>query len=313
MQSNTNIILGIESINPDEYHEVTYKGINIFYKNKYYIITVYHGLPVKYVKINNMTFDFILSKWNDLVIIPITIIHNTVNIFKHFIKKQLDVNEKLLLGNITLKFVGNIFKPIHNIPGNPNITYNVLEYNNIISNNIIDGEPVCSETNGLYGIVSSCSNTNLYLIPSIYILMTLDKINNMNNIIYTINENINNIYKIDNYKVICNKIYCNIHKMYIPFDNYIVFHSNKDSKLKITTNINTDKLIKPVEFINPYISLNNNIIRRGNYIELTSGLMHLFKLLNETDFLERLFSLLTNENNIQYKNYYIHTNKYKLS
>ncbi len=292
--------LYIESLINDE-HIVKYKGIHINYKNKFYIITIYHGLPVKYVKINNIKItDFIISKWNDLLIIPLNFVHDNIFIFKHFIKKDLDINEKCMSDDNKLKFIENTFSPIHEIPGNPVIMYNVFKH---YSNNIfIAGEPVYNTTDGLYGIIAQSINNTLIVVPSIYILMTLDK---NNNIIYSLDEKIYNIYKINNYKILNDKIYCQLHKSYIPIECYIVFNCDSDIKIKININ-NIDRYGRIIEFKNPNIILSNSIIRHENTIKLTSSLMHLLKELEEFEILERLFSYLTRDNYIQYNQYIIH-------
>ncbi len=296
-----NVSLYIQGIEDEEYN-LDYKGIHINYKNKFYIITIYRGLPIKYVKINNIKItNIIISKWNDLLIIPLSVVHDNIFVFKHFIKKDLDINEKCTSNNIKLKFIQNTFNPIHEIPGNPLVMYNIFRKN--ISDNLICGEPIFNNTNGLYGLVTqNISNNMIFVIPSIYILMTLDKHDNN---IHILDENINNITKISTYKTICNKIYCPIHKTYIPIDCYIVFNCDKDSKIKININ-HIDRYARIIEFKHPSILLSNSIIKINNTLKLTSSLLHLLKETNEFEILECLFSgRAIKDNLISYKNYFI--------
>ncbi len=303
MNSNTiDVKLFIDGIN-DEYI-IDYKGIHVNYKNKYYIVTIYRGLPIKYIKINNIVINnFIVSKWNDLLIIPLSFIHENVFVFKHFIKKDLDINEKCINNNIKLKFIQNTFNPIHEIPGNPVVMYNVFKKNS--ADNLICGEPIYNNNNGLYGIVTqNISNNMVFVLPSIYILMTLDK--QFNNI-YVLDERKELITKINNFKTICDKIYCPIHKTYIPIDCYVVFNYDKDVRIKLNIN-NIDRNARIVEFKNPSIFLSSSIIIENNNIILTSSLLHLLKELNEFELLSRLMITDCKKNSIYYKNHLIINN-----
>jgi hypothetical protein len=303
MSSNTiDVKLFIDGI--DNEFIIDYKGIHINYKNKFYIVTIYRGLPIKYIKINNIVItNFIISKWNDLLIIPLNFVHENVFVFKHFIKKDLDINEKCINNHIKLKFIQNTFNPIHEIPGNPVIMYNVFKkYSN---DNLICGEPIYNNNNGLYGIVTqNISNNMVFVLPSIYILMTLDK--QFNNI-YVLDERKDLIIKINNFKTICDKIYCPIHKTYIPIDCYVVFNYDKEVRIKININ-NIDRNARIVEFKNPSIILSSSIIIEDNNIRLTSSLLHLLKELNEFELLSRLMITNCKINSIYYKNHLIINN-----
>ncbi len=301
--STSTIIVSLYLDGIDDEYCIEYKGIHINYKNKFYIVTVYHGLPIKYVKINNINIsDFIISKWNDLLIIPLSFVHENIFTFKHYIKKELDINEKCISNNNKLKFIQNTFKPIHEIPGNPVIMYNVFKTNS--SDDLVCGESVYNNTNGLYGIVIQNINNIVLVIPSIYILMTLDK---QSNNIYVLDEKIELINKINNYKTICDKIYCNIHKTYIPINCYVLFHF--DINKIFTINIRKiDRIARIVEFKNPSIILSNSIIKisgtQNNILRLSTGLMHLLKVTNEIEILSRIMNS-NNSNIIVYKNYKI--------
>jgi hypothetical protein len=291
----------------DEEYNIDYQGIHIYYKNKYYIVTIYRGLPVKYVKVNNIIItNFIISKWNDLLIIPLNFVHDNIHVFRHFIKKDLDINEKCINNHIKLRFIQNTFNPIHEIPGNPVVMYNVFKKN--VSDNLVCGEPIYNQTGGLYGLVTQnisnmVINNMVFVLPSIYILMTLDK---QSNNIYVLDENKELITKISNYKTICDKIYCPIHKTYIPIDCYIVFNCDSDTRIKININ-NIDRYARIIEFKNPSIILSNSIIKTPSTkgIVLTSGLLHLLKELNEFEILSRIMTMGLKNNYISYRNYII--------
>jgi hypothetical protein len=249
---------------------------------------VHQGYPIKSISINNKKYDdYIICAWCDLLILPL--LSNDFSdsfVFKQFVKKQMEPTDKLYINDNKVKFNHREFIEIGMIPNNPTIMYNV--YLNDI-NNIIAGQPIYN--NKLAGIVSKISNEYIYTIPINYILTALTKKDNT--IIYSLNENINYIHKINKYKLICGKIYCPLHKMYIPIETFVIINSDLEYVL----------LLKNGRIINATLNnitnnnYNNNLIINNDKITFTSSFMHLLKLLDKTELIENILVKLMN--NIQ--------------
>jgi hypothetical protein len=196
-------------------NELDVQGTLISYKNNIFIISVHFGYPIESIKINNEIYkNFIICAWCDLIIIPYKMELN-IYTFKHFVKKQMEPTDKYFSNDSKLKFINNVFMEIGMIPNNPTIMYNVLKS----IGNVTSGAPIYNEKNKLVGIISRFENidmdiNNVYCIPVNYILHALNKMDNTK--IYSLNENIEEIVKINNYKIVCGKIYCILHKTYIP-------------------------------------------------------------------------------------------------
>jgi hypothetical protein len=205
MMKSINITLNLQTIKRDDEIEIEVAGILMNYNKKAYIISVHQGLPIKSIIINNKTYsDYIICAWCDLIIIPSNDSFSDLFVFKQFVKKQMDPLDKLFINNNKAKFINHDFMEIGMIPNNPIIMYNKLEIDNIncSNNNILSGQPIYNMQDKLVGMVSRIDENHIYTIPTNYILNALNKKDNT--IIYSLNEDINNIQKINNYKVICN-------------------------------------------------------------------------------------------------------------
>jgi hypothetical protein len=298
-----NITFNLQTIKKDEDINIETHGTLIIHDSKKFIIAVHHGKPIKTITINhNIYNDFIICAWCDLVIIPYNIETDRF-VFKQFVKKQIDPTDKYYLNSTKLKFINNIFMEIGIIPNNPTIMYNLLKSTEETST----GVPIYNEKNKLAGIVSRFQNTeekiNIYCIPVNYILTALNKIDNTK--LYSLNKDINSIIKINNYKTVCGRIYCPLHKTYITIDSFIAVNGDINSKFYITLENgrrNHENLIA----INNNMT-NNNIIMNDNTITLTSGFMHLLKVLDEIELLEEIL-MKTHINNNYINNNYINNN-----
>ena len=226
------IILKINSLNKN-YDVFETRGIFICIGKKYYIVTVHQGLPVKEITFNikdieyNLT-DFTICGWNDLIIVPLKPdCKPNLFVFKHFVKKQ--INSKYLIDNKIVNYMENEFIPINMMPSNPsNLYYKMNSLEPIIRDGDC-GKPLVDSKNKLIGLVCKANDTIIYIIPSIYILQSIKKIDNTT--IYIINED---ICKIDNYKVKENKtIYSNKINCLIPIETYIVLEGDKDTRFTI--------------------------------------------------------------------------------
>ena len=292
-----NIIYELDSLNNcREIVKVELKGIIINYEKKNYIISVHQGLPIKKIIINSKEYlNYIYCAWNDLIIIPIDEIIPTTFVFKQFVKKQMDFNNIYTINDFQAKFMKVAFAPIKMIPANPHVMYNIFKCNE----NILPGQPVI-DNNKLCGITCKFENDNIFVIPINYIIKSLTKKNNRN--IYTINNNLEYISKINNNKIICGKIYCQYHKTYIHPECFISFYGDEDYKFNITIN-NINRIINAEIFKNRIIDNSDSFIIKDNTIKLTSGLLHYLKIIGEQSLIKLIFTNDSDE--IKYDDYKI--------
>ena len=266
------IILIVNSINNTVEMETT--GIAIIYNKQKYIVTVHQGLSIKTIKISTYEFtDFIVCGWNDLILIPINVTFPNLFVFKHFVKKQINVLTKL---NSSIKYIDNEFFPINMIPENPpNLYYKM-------STSVeINGGPVYNNKN-LVGIISKTEDNILYVIPAIYIIKSCEKIDNTT--IYTLNCSPT---KINRYKVINKSIYYRKINSLIPVTTYIALEGDKNT-FTITIN-NKTTIESPIPFINTFIKNSMNL-EIDECIHINSCFLHLMKIVyNDTDLIKNIF------------------------
>ena len=288
------IKLTIDNIT-DDIINIDLYGFTIKYDMMYYIVTVHLGLPIKSIHIHIdgiLKIDnYIISKRNDLLLIPLLFPLKDQFVFCHFDKKQINYTESYLCSarngstesylcsafNLCeIKLDCNIFLPINMIPNNPTIMYHVFNYDE----NIKTGMPVYSSDMKLHGIVSKVDD-NVYVLPSHYIINTIMKENSL----VLMKDMIDNITKIDNKMIKNNRIYCKYHKTYIPVDSYISYHM--DVNITTKQNITKKAIMKP--YINRIIN-NNELIRNGKEYHYTSGYIHLLQILGEFEMIQRILS-----------------------
>ncbi len=298
MMKSINITLNLQTIKNDDEIEIEVAGVLINYNKKDYIISVHQGLPIKSIIINNKTYsDYIICAWCDLIIISSDDSFPDLFVFKQFVKKQMDPLDKIFINDNKAKFINHEFMEIGMIPNNPTIMYNKLEIdNNSSNNNILSGQPIYNMHNKLAGIVSKIDDNYIYTIPTNYIFTALNKKDNT--IINSLNEDINNIQKINNYKVVCGKIYCSLHKMYIPIDSYIIINSDNISSLLLKNGRTKEAQLIIIDNHN----YNNNLIIKENVINFTSGLLHLLKLLGEVKLLNKMLTSKLDKSKTQLNN-----------
>jgi hypothetical protein len=266
----------------------------IVYNSKNYLISDHQGLPIKYVKINDIIIkDYIICNWCDLIIIPFENI-STFAPFKHFVKKQINSTDNLFLEDTKLTYVNTIMIPINNLPHNPSIMYNILSFTQKIK--VSPGMPIYTDNFKLCGIVSKITDTSVLCIPMIYILRAFEKIDNTTIYKLKYNDNSDNITKINNYKILCNKVYCQLHKNYIPITTFIVIYGDTNQTFNIVVN-DVEQICGVENFDNIdnidniSISNTNNIIQNNNRIKVTSGLLHLLKIYKEYNIIDRIFKM----------------------
>ena len=261
----------------------------INYKNNNYIISVHQGLPIKQIIINEIIIDnYIQCEWCDLLIIPVSSkmmsSFSNVFVFKQFVKTQLDTTVNYTTNHILYKYIESIFMPISMIPNNPSIMYNVMKQIEPLFQKA--GTPICIN-NKLSGIIAKNKNDHIYSIPVNYILIALNKVDNTT--IYMLDENIKDIYKINNYKVICDKIYCKLHKLYVPINCYIAVHGDSKYNCHIEYNNGRIKNQEICEFKNIILNKSKIILEKNN-ITISSGFFHWLKLDNKIDIIKKIFS-----------------------
>ena len=279
--------------------EVEMKGSIINFNSKSFVVSVHNGYPIEKVIINNKTFDdFIICAWCDLILIPYdNIFHCDSIAFKQFVKKQLEPEDKYFYNNIKLKYINNIFTPIGDMRCNPIIMYNCFKSDIVLDDCI--GAPIYNDKNKLAGIITKIINTNdIYCIPANYILKALVKTNNTK--IYSLIEEIDYIEKINNYKIICDKIYCSLHKNYIPVETYVAIHGDVSTYFSIILKNGRCKRVLAFETTNNLI--NNKLLVNKNIITLTYGLITILHALDEIELLEKINE---HNDNIKWKNYII--------
>jgi hypothetical protein len=289
-----NLILTLQlySFNKDEIN-IILNGTIICYNGMHYIVSVHKGLPIIKINIGDIPINMdtvIKCKWNDLLIIKLNtellIKLSDAFVFKQFVKKQMDATNKYYTNDIIFKYKGNLFLPISMIPYNPLIMYNVMTTTNTIKN-VLAGSSIYTSDNKLCGIVLQINKKTIYSIPINYIFMLLNRSDISNDTIFTLNEDISQIYKINNFKVICDKIYCRIHKTYIPVETYIVTNGNIkyyiEYKNEISQGFTLRRNVELSRFTNNYINIDNMIITNDNIVKITSGFLHWLKIIGETE------------------------------
>jgi hypothetical protein len=276
------IRLDICNIDSDEI-QIDLFGFIIKHNDMYYIVTVHLGLPIKDIhiigipKINN----YIISKRNDLLIIPILFPIKDQFVFRQFGEKQIDYNETYYCNDTKIVLNSNVFLPINMIPNYPTIMYHICCVQGVHNTGLDDikvGMPIHNIDNKLRGLVSKMDD-NIYVIPSHYIINTITKDNNL----VQMKNNIDYIMKIDNKIIKNDKIYCKYHKTYIPIDSYVAYHMD----VNITNKQNITKKAIIVPYYNRIIN-SNEIIRKDKDFEITSGYLNLLQILGQYEMIERI-------------------------
>jgi hypothetical protein len=261
----------------------------MFYNNRYYLISDHQGLPIKYVKINDIIIkDYIICNWCDLIIIPFENISGLIA-FKNFVKKQINSTDNIFLEDIKLTFINTIMIPIGNLPNNPSIMYNIFNYNSA-QIKLSPGMPIYTNNFKLCGIVSKIMDKSVLCIPMIYIFRALEKIDNATIYKLKYDNDINNITKINNYKILCNKVYCQLHKNYIPINSFIAIYGDINQTFNIIVN-EVESVCSVNSLDNKFISNSNEIIQNNNRIKITSGLLHLLKIYKEYHIIDRIIKM----------------------
>jgi len=302
------IILKIHSImNEDIMIETS--GFIFNFNKLNYLVTVHQGLPVKEIQfnVNDTThrFDsFTICGWNDLLIQPIDTTISDLFVFKHFVKKQINVSCKYYINMETnvVKYIENEFFPINMIPGNPSNLYYCMKTTSDFIKDGDAGKPVYCMNNKLIGITCKVKDNMVYVIPSIYLLKSIMKTNNTN--IYTLNTDIDNIKKIGRYNVKNNnisKIYYQEINSLIPIESFIVLEGDVDKLCNILQSDKMDRRIEYTPFINNNIINNMNLIIKNKVIHITSSFVHLIKIYyKDISVIKNIFNNMESKTRFEY-------------
>lgn len=265
----------------DDIINIDIYGFTIKYQERYYIVTVHLGLPIKEIIIEGIPKidNYILSKRNDLLIIPVLFPLRDQLAFHQFDEKLINYNENYYCGDSILKLKSNVCLPINMIPNNPTIMYNLFYAKN---NNIKVGMPIHTSDNKLRGIVCRMDDM-IYVLSSHYIVNTILKPNEL----VQMKHNIINIIKIDNKMIKNDKIYCKYHKTYIPVDSYISYHM--DVSIMNKQNITKKAITIPVKNL---IINSNELMRDGKEFIHTSGYLNLLQILGEYEMINRIIGII---------------------
>jgi hypothetical protein len=255
------------------YHSV--KGFLLNYKSNKYIISVHHGLPIL------DTQDILINcSWNELLILNNSSDLLNLKEIKQLKYKIPPINNNLYImynynNEIKLIIEDYTLININNLPTNPQIIYikaSIISYQDTLKS--LSGSPVFNIYNKLIGIFCKQENNYVYILPTYYIIKTLEKKNNYS--IYNINFN-EPIKNINNYIVKNNTIYHASLNMNIPLNAYFLLNGDEDNSILINKNYR----IKYTDITNELpISNDRNIIEEDNVFIVNASLLLFLKLLN---------------------------------
>lgn len=247
---------------------VEINGFILNYNSIDYLITLHQYYPIKSINIDNLQFEeynIIQSSWNELLIIK-----NIDNInyrkVKH-IKSVLPlINQELYCKNEISLVIDYEYHNINNFPFYPRILYIKISK----SDNHHYGLPIFQKNKKLIGIIASIYDDYSLVIPTYYILKTLQK--KCNNNIYVINNN--NIKKIDKYNVKNNCVYHNQLSLKIPLDVYFTLEGDDNKNVLINSQECTYLLLD-------YFPLSNEryLLKEDDYYVVNATLLIILKLI----------------------------------
>ena len=174
-------------------------------KDKKYIVSVHHDMPIKYKNIK-VTFDSLTFYthvihrpiWNELVVLdfPDTVDYDCPIYCKGY-KTSINKNDKLhasYISNIKYRELTKI--PYYGFPWEYSSLYYKILFKDVCDN-YKSGMPIYDDKKRLVGIFSKREDNIGYIIPSIYLQKTFERLDNDN--IYIIEDK--NITKVNNYNV----------------------------------------------------------------------------------------------------------------
>lgn len=235
----------IKLINDKEYpFTIEVFATIIRYNNDYYLVSTHLGQKIDKIEYDeNIYTEFIYGHWSGLIIVKLNEKPKD-KIFTQIMKSHIDPSTNMKIDDSKAIYIKQEYFPINMIPSNPsNLYYKV-------KSKVQDtGKPLYYE-NKLYGIVSKCESNYVYVIPSIYIIRTLER--KSNDILICKSKDIKCIGK---YKVYDNIIYSKEFRYQIKLDAYLSLISDINTRINYN---NTDyylkfKNIKKSYYTNTYI------------------------------------------------------------
>jgi hypothetical protein len=235
----------IKLINDKEYFftiEVFATILN--YNTNYYLVTTHLGLKIDKIEYNNNIYtEFIYGHWSGLIILKLNE-KPTDKVFSQIMKSHIDPLTNIKIDDMKAIYIKQQYFPINMIPSNPsNLYYKV-------KSTVQDTGKPLYHGNKLYGIVSKCESNYVYVIPSIYIIRTIEK--KINDILICKTKEIKSIGK---YKVYDNIIYSKEFRYQIKLEAYLSIIADIDNRINYnyTNNYLKYKNIKKSYYINTYI------------------------------------------------------------
>lgn len=256
---------------------VKLKGFVIHYNSNNYLITLHRYYPIKKINIEEVMFidnlnyfeneNIIQSSWNELLIIK-NMDGLECNKIKHIKASLPNLNQELYCEDKKLMVTDYCYNNINHLPLYPRVLY--IKVTMIDTCNV--GSPVFQKDGKLIGIISDTYCGNTYIIPSYYILKTLQK--ECNKKIYTINNN--NITKIDKYNVTSKGVYHQIMAIKMPLDVYLTLEGDKNKILFLNKNEEN----RYIEMDNLVISNERNLLKEKNNYILNACLLIILRVIN---------------------------------
>lgn len=293
-----------------------------------FIVSIHHFMPVVKTSLDINSENVELKKfkdiyWNELNIFECPdkkYLHNTIEITDintRFLNEKEII--KLKIGNNEYKFPCIDYK--NHFPNRLSVLKNIymrfsigreiennkfyLENDKTLTNvsvfRSLSGSPVFSNDNKLIGIFCKfeINDKNIYgwVLPVIYLIKSISKINNRN--IYTIDINHYENIKIGQYEVQKNQKDNRLYIYYLPvqykleLDVFFYLEGDKQKSLQIT---DTNNIIKEVNFqIYDNFDISLPLEKKDNLIKLNTGLYTLLiknNFITENDLNERYKNIL---------------------
>jgi len=270
--SNTlDISYDLESIE-DIQINVKLKGFILEYNSENYIITLHRYYPIQTIKIEDLYYveksDIQQSSWNELLIIKNTFDDSNYNKIKNVKNVLPYINQELYCDDNKLIVIDYCYNNINHLPLYPRLLYIKVTSNKINC----AGMPVFQKDGKLIGIISNTHCGNTYIIPTYYIIKTLQK--KCNNKIFKINNS--DITKIDKFNVTNNIVYHQLMSKKIPLDIYFTLEGDEDKTLIF----NKNKECRYVELETIMISNERYLIKENENYVVNATLLITLKVIN---------------------------------
>jgi len=272
LYNTINISYELETLEEIEIN-IDIKGFILNYNLENYIITLHQWYPIKTIKVEDKIVDNVIqSSWNELVVIKDTFENLQCKIIKN-IKNVLPNKDQILFCNDDiLTVIDYQHRNINNLHIYPRILYIKAICNKIQC----PGTPVFQKNGKLIGVISNIINDFAYIIPTYYIIKTLQK--ESNDKIYMIYDK--NITKINNFNVKNNYVYHKQMSIKIPLDMYFVLEGDKHN----TICINKSEEYNYSEMENIMISNERYLVKEGDNYVVNATLLITLKVINKCIF-----------------------------